>query len=528
VTRDGGVFDDPWATEAEPPTPMSHNTPATQNGRSEPGHLQLSFPEEPPEDDMPEQDPYGLQGSGSTRPAAPLLPNEFWEARPYLRFIRKFAHNRGVSADAVFMATLARLAAMVPNTCRVDTKMHTPVSLNTMVAVVGPSSVGKTSAYSIARHVLEGTIPLDNLQLSTGEGIAEAYMIEEKVDPTEGDWSDGGQGAKNAKSGRGRLLTVRRQGFWNAFLHLDEGEAMFKEFDREGAKLGPILRSAWLGHIIGNQNADRSRVRKITDFSLGLVVGFQPQTALPLLRDAHTGTPQRFLWCSVLDPNIPRGRPEPTKGQLAWRTPQLGQNITGGLYEPQDGTWKTSMTCHPAIADSRCDLHTRKNRGEVEIDVLDGHRPITMIKIAGLLAVLDGRLEVSLQDWALAGMVWDYSVAIRTALIELDQQERRQRSVQRLEQRRADAAAEQEGKQETIDKNAARHAQQAAARIVTMACRTPGGLMRKEVRTALGQRLRPHMDEALDLAVGSGSVVEVGGRWFCGHTPSCYRGEEQP
>lgn len=529
-------FQDPWADDElwtdgwdlepggppDPPASNGHGTPHPGgNGRvvhEQDGLLQLPL--------------LGVDGLPVTGPAQvvphpvtglPVLPDQYWEARPHLAYIRRYAHSRGVSADAVMLATLARLSAMVPNTCRVDTRMHSPVALNTMVAMVGPTSTGKTSSYGIARLLLAGQIELDHLQLSTGEGIAEAYMVEQKLDPADpdGDWSAGGQGT--AKAGRGRMLTVRRQGHWNAFFQLDEGEAMFKEFEREGAKLGPILRSAWLGQVIGNQNADRSRTRLVRDFSLGMVVGFQPKTALPLLRDSHTGTPQRFLWCTVVDPNIPDGRPAQVTGQLGWANPQLGTTVTDGLYRAAQGTWRTTMGCHPAICDSLWALQVAKNRGQIEVPELDGHRPVTLVKVAGLLAILDGRTQVELEDWALASIVWDYSAAVRDSLLALDQSERQAEARRRLDARRTEAAAEQQGRQEAIDQRDDRHLMQAVEQMAQAVCADPAGANLKAFNQRLGKRLRPYRADAADYMVAQGLAVQQGDRWFCGHQPSCYR-----
>lgn len=513
-------FEDPWEgwDQQDPPStdPPQNPPPADPPMARDPlrvGQIQPALIDQ--------------QGQAAqAKPDGPvLLPPEFWAARPKLEFIRRYANSRGASPEAVFCGGLAILASRLPNACRVDTGMLKPLSLNMMVAAVGPPGFGKTSGADMARHLLQGRIELDELALSTGEGIAEAYMVEQKLDPDQSDWSAGGQGGVT-KAGRGRSLTVRKQGHWNAMFVLDEGEAMFREFERDGAKLGPILRSAWMGNFIGAQNADRSRTRKVHDFCLGLMVGFQPTTALPLLRDVLTGTPQRFLWCDVTNPNIPDQQPQPLQGVLQWQRPELGQTITSGLYDQATGQWRVTMSVHPQISRGLWDLHVAKNRGEVQVDVHDAQKPTMMVKLAGLLAVLDGRVRLELEDWELARIVWDYSASVRDGLLKLAEQQAQAEAAKRLEMRRQNAIADTEGKQEADERRQQMLFRLGIGRVSGKICRMARqGATRKDLRQAFKSTevyQREILDDLIDHAVEQGMAVELAGRWYCGHTPRCY------
>jgi hypothetical protein len=72
--------------------------------------------------------------------------------------------------------------------------------------------------------------------------------------------------------------------------------------------LGGLCRiGAWYGGTLGSQNAEANRNRFVPEgsYPFGLFIGFQPETALPLLRDVAAGTPQRFVYNSTVDPTKP-------------------------------------------------------------------------------------------------------------------------------------------------------------------------------------------------------------------------------
>ena len=118
------------------------------------------------------------------------IPHVFWQAHPKLTRIREYAHMRGVPADPVLYAVLARMSAMLPRECRLETGIGSTsgACLNLFVAAVGPSSAGKSSSAGVAREIhreperLLGSDAdgnpkfLDGVSIGSGEGIAEAFM----------------------------------------------------------------------------------------------------------------------------------------------------------------------------------------------------------------------------------------------------------------------------------------------------------------------------------------------------------------
>lgn len=358
-------------------------------------------------------------GTGPTAPpppppaawlSLPTLPEEFWQ-RPVHAHIRRAAHARLASGDLVLHAVLAKLAAMRSHELWFDSGRGRS-SLNYFAATVGSSGIGKSTGAAVVDEqllpvpaYLEGTDDNgveqfhDGLPLGSGEGVAEAFIgaVDVKVDEKP-------SGAPVIKKGRGQ---VRH----NVFLLVDEGESFTRLGERTGSTVATTLRSAWVGVTIGQANGrdDTTRIVKAGSYALGMLVGFQPSTALPLLGDTATGTAQRFAWVSAIDrslPDDPVEHPGPLDIQLT--DPQFTRTARTGAIEFPD--WIKSVL--------RAD-HIAKVRGQLVVNERDSQAPLMRCKTAALLAILDGgRDKVTDEDWELAAMLWATSCAVRDAVAD--------------------------------------------------------------------------------------------------------------
>ena len=105
--------------------------------------------------------PYNAAGeAGATPPAQPplpvrlpILPEEFWQARPAHDHIRRAAHSRLASADLVLHAVLAKIAGMRSHELYLDSGRGKS-SLNYFVAAVAPSGIGKTTSAAVVDDLL--------------------------------------------------------------------------------------------------------------------------------------------------------------------------------------------------------------------------------------------------------------------------------------------------------------------------------------------------------------------------------------
>jgi hypothetical protein len=459
-----------------------------QRLRDEPPHHHDGDPgpewhgdDEPPRGDSP-----------GRPPAARNLPEKFWQTRPELARIRQAAHARARSADAVFGAVLARISMVVPPTLRVDTGVVIPAPLNTYIGLVAQSGGGKTSSAAVAREL----VPIDrqdlvvDMPLGSGEGAIELFyewVIEEQPD--------------------GKRLKVKQRTKAGVMLTLDEGQALTELGGRNGSVLLPVLRTAWSGETIGQTNAREETKRRLEaqTYRLSLIVGFQAAAAGALLAEQERGTAQRFVLFSTVDATIPDTPAPWPDGPILGRVPPTivrGQRITVERFVADEIRGRTL-----AVA-----------RGELILDPLDSHRDQSRARIGGLLAVLAGRLEVTVEDWELAGMVMDTSDAVRqwvldsNARAEADQEDARTRAAikrQRL------------GAQALDGDNHGRAVLAGARAIARLAHRRPGEIVsyRQAARAPAGKdREAATVDEMIDHAVEMEWVRQQGDGWVAGRS----------
>lgn len=435
----------------------------------------------------------------TARPALlPTLPEEFWAAREYLTQIREFAHSWGVSADVVFTSALARLSGMVPYTCRVRTgiKNRRGASLNLFVAVYDGSGAGKSSSVSISSDLIELHEPdgefVDGVSIGSGQGIPELFIEEVEVEISAPPQELG----PNERPRRGKTEKRRVQTKHNAYIYVDEGGALTALMTQQGSVLGATLRTAAMGGTLGQANATKDRYRHVPEgsYSLGMVVGFQPSTVDGLLSEHEVvaGTPQRFLWVSAADPNIPELADE-VDNLIRWDPTAL----RGG------------MGLAPSIKTRLRAESVARGRGELVVDTLDAHKPIMLVKLAGLLAILDKRTEVEESDWALAETVWANSVAVRTAIQEESRDTLRKRAQEKTASRTAQEVSVQRALREDADDTLQR-----VAKVIARCVHKAGadGLTRGYARRSLNSRDHPRFAEGLALAAEADWVVLDGQR----------------
>lgn len=439
----------------------------------------------------------GLQITESTDQSTGInLPEEFWK-RDSLQHIRQAAHSRGRSADLVFGVTLARLSAMIPHTMRFDSGIGGRGSLNLFVAAIGASASGKSTGKGVAAELLtrprylDGDAFRDGLPLGSGEGLAEAYygtVVDEQV---------------NEITGKPRKVKIRQQVRHNVFVYVDEGEGLTKTIERAGATIGPAIRSAWNGELLGQSNAreETTRILPHGTYSLGMVIGFQRATAQPLLADSGPGTPQRFLWLSATDPSIPDRR-------ITWPG-ELTVNLDGEVWlSGAVAPVRDTITFADTIRDELWRDNLARARGHVETEELDSHESLMRCKVAALLAVLDQRFHVTEEDWDLSLTVWNTSRAVRDDLVQWGQEQNRLQA----ETRNQAAAVREATIREHVRDTEAANVERVALLLI--------GYLGdgKQTRGNLGRRLpsrdRPYLDKALKYAEELEAVKPVNSRLY--------------
>lgn len=413
---------------------------------------------------------------------------DFWQARPYLKHLREAAHARQRSAPAVLGVVLARVAALVDHRLRIPPIVGSDAGLSIIAVILAPPGVGKSTASSIGTALLPAPAGLDvadNLPIGTGEGMVEAlYSVVDEIDPD-----------------TGKTTKVRKQVRHNAYYFIDEGQVLTEIGNRRGATLLPTIRTIFTGGVLGNMNAseERRRILPSGSYSMGIVVAMQTTLAGGLLQDAEGGTPQRMLWLSAIDPTIPDDAPG-WPGPLPWQAP--GSDALRALRG--DGWLVGDEAFLEVAAPIQAEIRAAdlgRARGQLTTAVLDAHEGLLRLKVAAALAILDGRLDLGVEDWQLAAEIKAWSDTSRSAVEETVSQR----------------AAEQERQTSTKLADRAVHAERAverrrivdcARKIAVKVWAEPERWTRKEL--IMSMRLwRDVLDEGLDHAVVEGWVIAV-------------------
>ncbi|WP_245547521.1 hypothetical protein [Nocardia brevicatena] len=400
-------------------------------------------------------------------PAPDVDPLErFWTSRSMLGHIRQFARARRAGPWAVFGVVLARAVAATEPNMVLPPIVGSAKSLNLFVALVGPSGGGKGAAEGAAADAVEfiggtGLITIDEFPVGSGEGIARTFQ----------------PGSVDDDSDR------RTRAMFTA----PEIDTLSALGARQGSTLMAELRKMFMGEQIGFANANKHTRTTLAAHSYRacLTVGVQPLKAGPLLGDADGGTPQRFLWLPVDDPDAPEQRPaapEPLQVKVqAWQA-----RVEMDVPQPVQ-----------AVMDRH---RLAMLRGE-DVDPLDGHRMLTGLKVAAALAILDGRAEVTESDWRLAGYVIWISDRTRTQVQRATAEHAR-----KTNHARALAAA----KRNEVMSEHAEERERARIRGAVLRClERRGTVSRKDLRNTLKATLRDRLDAELANLIDAGHIVAV-------------------
>lgn len=302
------------------------------------------------------------------------LDAEFWGARESLATIYAYAHGRYTSPWSAFGVVLCRALATVPPWVTLPPVIGGRGSLNTFVALCGPSGTGKGASGAVAAEVL----PVDvyAAKLGSGEGLVKTYGRATKID------------------GRPAVEQIRTA----AVFSVDEVDTIAGLHNRLGSTLLPSLRSMFSGETLGFGYADPTKAVLIPahSYRATLHVGVQPARAGALLGDADGGTPQRFVWLPTTDPRI---------GDIHIDQSEFPHYLDVSTINW--GAYARHLDIPDSVRDILRDNHIARQRGNG--DALDGHALFTREKVAAGIAVLDGRDVMNEQDWHLSGIVMKIS-----------------------------------------------------------------------------------------------------------------------
>ncbi|MFA7511373.1 MAG: hypothetical protein WCZ29_12905 [Mycolicibacterium vanbaalenii] len=311
---------------------------------------------------------------------------DLFDERKSLRRICDHARMRMVAPFPTLLNVILRLNTSTSAHVMLPPIVGSPKPPNMVVVNVGPSGYGKTAVDDTAEEYLPVEIP--TFPLGTAEGLCQAF------DPDE----DGQPGVPNI------LFSSSEIDNWAAL-----GE-------RAGSMMFPVLRQVITGDQIGQKNASKAYTRVVNkrSYRIGISLSAQPGShgAAVLFRDSPGGFPQRCLFASVIDPDAPDVPPTGVTPYVPDAVPDFTPNA-GEYYEIP----------FPASVVDEIREHRRKVlRGDAGVDPLDGHRNLTKEKVAVGLMILEGRNEVTEDDWRIAERIMAISDATRASLVSAVEQ----------------------------------------------------------------------------------------------------------
>lgn len=399
-----------------------------------------------------------------------VLERGFWTQRESLQTIYLAALSKMCSPWAVLGHCAARALALVRPQCRLPPIIGGVGSLNWFCAIAAKSGGGKDSAMAVAEQLVRHDILTRNL--GSGEGVIDSYVI-----------------PKNKETGEPQSLHE------SIMFVADEIDTMATLSQRSGATLPSILRSGFSGGTLGfsYRTASSLHLEKHT-YRMTLVVSVQPAKAGALMDDIYGGTLQRFMWFPGSDSRI-TNEPPPMPGKLELPSPAAWQ------YE------RELLVPYEAVELIR-DERVRINTGAA--DDINGHALYIREKFAYALAVLDGRDELTSEDWRLAGIASRVSDHTRTWVASelLAAQERKATEEGRLQGVRYNASDEERAHQS--NKRLTRIAVWARKKIRE----SETGITQRALTQAMASRDRPYLATALDKLEATGVIAQRDKRWI--------------
>jgi hypothetical protein len=419
----------------------------------------------------------GLGGDGSEPSSngqepqtdSSFLPEVFWSARSEHGHIRQAARSRGAAPDAVFLSVLTHVALRVPPTLTLPAIVGGYGSLNLQAGILGQSGTGK----GVAMRIAEDLLPSRPVEVGvgppgTGQGMLDVYF--ERVE------SDDGKRVEHQQVLTGYLFEA------------DEGQVLSKLGEGTGSLTLETMRLSFNGERVGTTTVGAPwRVLHRHGYRMCWLLGFQPAVVRPLLADVAGGTPQRFLWASVVDADARLPRPD-HPGELDWSLPG---ETTGPI--------RVALSVETEVTQRRHEVLTGKRiPGPFE-----SHRDLLRLKVAALLGILAQRATLTVEDWDLASMVVDASDVVREAVLRVNRDsDARAEAGRNL--KAANRAAAEEGARRSVNDNVAR-----VARVIARGVPDAGTITRKDLRRASASRDREWFDAAVDHAEAQGWIVSA-------------------
>ncbi|KAA8829712.1 hypothetical protein [Bifidobacterium myosotis] len=427
-----------------------------------------------------------------------VTETKFWDARPWLQYIRDYARAIRVSPEGLLGAVLVRVSSMIrPSVVLKVTDYDNPMSLNLNVALVGAPGTGKGKLVSAARKLipLPSGNPMLELKPKTGESIVSKFvsMVQDKDD----------KGKPIPKQYHPEIRTDRVE------LVQTEVNALGVSFKTDGSTMLVTLLQAFSNEYIGAETRAKSSSVVLPPYSyrLSSILGVQPSESHVIFDNSSVGFASRFIFVNAIDTAAPIQRPLMPKNQWTCdltrfdsvdpfesllRLLQVGGRES--FVDPGKQYPLLEMT-FPLVAKEQADSMQLKGV-HGKIHELDAHRLELQSKVAALFCILDSRnlmrkCNVTAKDWSLAGTFMLMSDRARDfCLEERDRLERERRVKSILDGQLAKKAADADVSElyliETEDK------------VIRCLKGHPDGLSGVDIRRRVNTKWRGYVKDAIN------------------------------
>lgn len=312
-----------------------------------------------------------------SRPKSPLelIEGGFWESRESLASIYQTALAQMASPWAVLGICAARALVQVRPNVTLPALIGSPGSLNWFVALVARSGGGKGAASGAANFLIPRHT-FTQRTLGSGEGLVKLFDR-----PKDAGVDDDVNEA--------------------ILVNVDEVDTLTALSQRSASTTISVLKQGFMGEALGFSYVNRANMRDVKDhgYRMTLVVSVQPKKSGGMFADEGGGLPQRFMWFPASDQRI----------DMVERWPSTPLT----LPHPREWLYPREIAV-PDETRYAIRLNRMKN-GRDQLDALDGHALFCREKFAYALAVLDGRVHMTLEDWELSGVAAEISDFTREA-----------------------------------------------------------------------------------------------------------------
>lgn len=305
--------------------------------------------------------------------------------------IRDYARENSLAPIPFLIASALYVSTCLPGNATFNAGVGIG-SPNLFIAVVAKSGGGKDllmTAVSKALSVSTGEVQRKpkHLPLGSGEGIYTALQPEKEQTVSD-----------------------------PVLFGMSEVNQLGALMGRTGSTLRGAILNMYSGNALGVTNKSETIYVEANSYTAGLWVGVQPDSAGVLLNGGDDGLKHRFVWTETVNPSMDVSD-ECIDNLVSAYTGKLDSHMQAAsclpVVIPQQLLGGKGFTFHEDIV--RATILARRLRVKTgQVGEFAGHRNQTRLKLACGLALLSSRAHVSLDDWARAGALMDYSDKVQS------------------------------------------------------------------------------------------------------------------